>query len=152
MRRTTSKFRIGLVLPLACALVTGVLQQDRYDDDRDSYVFATTRGLNELDVHPAFKLPAWPLAFVLGLVFLPFAALADAMNQGRQNGGSSMPTRKVIGGALVALTAVAAGCFVDGRYGYRRSRDYQRDSAWGGRGARSVPVYEEYQRFARCGR
>lgn len=88
MRRTTNKFRISLVLVLACALVTGVLQrpaharyEDPYDHDRDSYVFATTRGLNEVDVHPALKLPAWPLAFVIDLVFLPFAALADAMNQ-----------------------------------------------------------------------
>jgi len=96
MRRTTNKSRIGLVLVLACALVTGGLQrpaharhEDRYYyHDRDSYVFATTRGLNDLDIHPALKLPVWPLAFVLDLVFLPFAALADAMNR---DGGKEDP-------------------------------------------------------------
>lgn len=86
MRQKSNTFRIGLVLVLACALVTGALQGPAYarHEDRhhqDSYVFATTRGLNEIDVHPAFKLPVWPLAFAIDLVFLPFAALADAMNQ-----------------------------------------------------------------------
>ena len=94
MRQTTTNRRIGLVLALVCALVTAVPQPSAYATHEDGYahdgyghrqddgryVFATTRGLNELDMHPAFKLPVWPVAFILDLVFLPFAALADATN------------------------------------------------------------------------
>ena len=52
---------------------------DRHHHD-DRYVFATTRGLNEIDMHPAFKIPAWPAAFIIDMVFLPFAVIADATN------------------------------------------------------------------------
>jgi hypothetical protein len=109
MHLTTKANRIGVVLALVSALATciphtpahathedgyphdeygrppddyGYRHDDRrhrHDDDR--YVFATTRGLNAIDMHPAFKIPAWPAAFIIDLVFLPFAVIADATNQ-----------------------------------------------------------------------
>lgn len=40
------------------------------------YVFATTRGVNEMDAHPALKVTIIPVAIILDLVFLPFALTA----------------------------------------------------------------------------
>jgi uncharacterized protein YceK len=56
-------------------------ETDRYDRDRGGYVFATTRGVNEMDVHPALKVTILPVALILDLVFLPFALLADTVTR-----------------------------------------------------------------------
>jgi hypothetical protein len=42
----------------------------------DSYIFATTRMVNEMDVDPAFKVPLFPPAIVVDLVFLPAEVIA----------------------------------------------------------------------------
>jgi len=51
----------------------------RHERDRGGYVFATTRGLSETDMHPALRVTILPVAVVLDLIFLPFALIADTM-------------------------------------------------------------------------
>ena len=75
---------VTFVLALLLALATSqasLARDSRYDRDRqhDSYVFATTRGVNDLDVHPAVRLTLLPVAVVIDVIFLPFALLADAV-------------------------------------------------------------------------
>ena len=47
----------------------------RYDQPRrgynDEYIFATTRMVSQWDVEPAIKVPLFPPAVVIDLVFLP---------------------------------------------------------------------------------
>jgi hypothetical protein len=55
-----------------------------HDDDRDrherkGYVFATTRGLTEMDIHPAFKIPILPVAVLIDIIAFPIALLADTI-------------------------------------------------------------------------
>ena len=57
-----------------------------YDDERahqrrrntynSDYIFATTRGLNEMDAPDALKITLIPLTLVLDLALLPFATIA----------------------------------------------------------------------------
>ncbi len=86
----------GLIaLALALALVVGprvVRAYDPYDtrDERseryerrprhynDEYIFATTRMISDLDVEPALKVPLFPPAIVIDLVFLPAEIIAGA--------------------------------------------------------------------------
>lgn len=43
----------------------------------DEYMFAATRGVNDMEgVHPAFKMPLFPITFVLDVAALPFAVIA----------------------------------------------------------------------------
>jgi len=55
--------------------------RDRYERDHGGYVFATTRGLNEMDMNPALKITILPVAVLLDVVFLPFALIADTMTR-----------------------------------------------------------------------
>ena len=55
--------------------------QGRYDDRRhssynDEYIFATTKMVSEWDVEPAIKVPLFPPAVVIDLVFLPAEMIA----------------------------------------------------------------------------
>lgn len=84
MMEITRLRRTGSALALAAVLLAAPapgFARDRYDDDRgrgdDRYVFATTRGLTDMDIHPALKIPALPLAIILDIVFFPIALLAD---------------------------------------------------------------------------
>jgi hypothetical protein len=59
----------------------GYDDRDRYEDRRRSgynseYLFAATRGVTDMDVSPALKVPLIPLTLVLDLVALPFEAVA----------------------------------------------------------------------------
>jgi len=53
---------------------------DRYDHHRggynDEYIFVATRSLSEADVHPAAKVPLFPVTVVLDLVALPVEVIA----------------------------------------------------------------------------
>ena len=49
---------------------------ERSRDYNDDYIFATTRMVNEMDVNPAFKVPLFPPAIVVDLVFLPAEVIA----------------------------------------------------------------------------
>lgn len=77
-RRTLASLAAAVLLSLSIASSTAWADRyDRYDREHDSYVFATTRGVNDLDVHPALKVPLLPVAVVLDIIFFPFAWLAD---------------------------------------------------------------------------
>ena len=72
------------VLTLAAVLASGVLAPAapafaaRYSSGgfNDEYVFAATRGVNDMNGHPALKMPLFPIAFVLDVAALPFAVIA----------------------------------------------------------------------------
>ena len=49
---------------------------ERSRDYNDDYIFATTRMVNDMDVNPAFKVPLFPPAIVVDLVFLPAEVIA----------------------------------------------------------------------------
>lgn len=87
--RTRIAACIGLALALA--VVAGpraVHADDRYDtrgeryEERrprgydDQYIFATTRMVSDWDVNPAVKVPLFPPAIVIDLVFLPAEVIA----------------------------------------------------------------------------
>ncbi len=90
MRSTPRKLKLAcLVIALGTALALTPMPQthaafaaDRYSQEsrrgfNDEYVFATTRGVNDMDgVHPALKLTLFPVTIVLDTVFLPFAVIA----------------------------------------------------------------------------
>jgi len=87
LRSKNHRSQRWITLVLALALALGAAQSsfardNRYDRDprNDSYVFATTRSVREMDVHPAVRLTILPVAIVLDVVFLPFALLADAVS------------------------------------------------------------------------
>jgi uncharacterized protein YceK len=42
----------------------------------DEYVYATTRGVSDLHMHPAAKLSLYPLTLVVDTALLPFAVIA----------------------------------------------------------------------------
>lgn len=42
----------------------------------DEYVYATTRGVSDMDAHPALKLTLMPVTLVLDTALLPFAVIA----------------------------------------------------------------------------
>jgi hypothetical protein len=85
MERLGTRLRVivlalGLLLaPLAHA----EYDSDRYDRDhrdRDGYMFAATRSLNHADAPTLLKATLLPLTLVVDIVFLPIAALADAVS------------------------------------------------------------------------
>ncbi len=48
-------------------------------DEDEPYVFATTRMVNDWDVPAAMKVPLFPPAVIIDLVFLPAELVADAV-------------------------------------------------------------------------
>jgi hypothetical protein len=54
-------------------------QDSRYDrrPEHDRYVFATTRSLSDMDIHPVMRVILMPGAVVLDLLLFPLAAIAD---------------------------------------------------------------------------
>jgi uncharacterized protein YceK len=57
----------------------GVVAQRSYDSPNQynsDYIFAATRGVSEMNVHPALKITIIPVTLVLDVVFLPFAVIA----------------------------------------------------------------------------
>jgi len=87
LRSDNRRSRRWTTLLLALVLVRGAgsgsFARNRYDDRDvrdDRYVFATTRSVRQMDVHPAVRLTILPVAVILDVVFLPFALLADAVS------------------------------------------------------------------------
>ena len=82
MQNSKRRWRNGISLLLAAWLVLGASQASfARDSDRDAddrYVLAATRGVSDMDVHPALKVPLLPVALILDFLFFPFALLADA--------------------------------------------------------------------------
>jgi len=89
MPRSPKRRSPSAVMLLLATLLLGSLggarayhdDDSRFARDRGGYVFATTRALNEMDIHPALKVPILPVAVVLDVVFLPFALIADTMTR-----------------------------------------------------------------------
>lgn len=83
MNRLKSRF-LGLALGTAIMLTGVAGAHADYNHSHhsrpafnDEYVFATTRGLSDMDgVHPALKLTLFPVTVVLDVAFLPFAVVA----------------------------------------------------------------------------
>jgi hypothetical protein len=74
-----------LALALFAAAPAAPAFADRYDHDRyegrrrgynDEYIFVATRTLSEAEVHPAAKVPLFPVTIVLDLVALPVEVIA----------------------------------------------------------------------------
>ena len=65
----------GVHPPLASAAAPGIAAQ--VEAGGDQYVFAMTRALNRMNLHPVWKLTLLPGAIVLDLVLLPLTVLAD---------------------------------------------------------------------------
>jgi hypothetical protein len=51
-------------------------QEHRRSNYNDEYIFATTKMVSEWDVEPALKVPLFPPAVVIDLVFLPAEMIA----------------------------------------------------------------------------
>jgi hypothetical protein len=85
--------RIAVLLALLIAAVLAVgpraaraydpydTRSERYEERHprnynDEYIFSTTRMVSEMDVHPALKVPLFPPAIVIDLVFLPAEVIA----------------------------------------------------------------------------
>ena len=52
---------------------TALAHQQGFDDQ---YIFAATRGVDQMNAHPALKVPLFPVAFVLDAALLPFEVIA----------------------------------------------------------------------------
>jgi hypothetical protein len=55
------------------APATAYADQPGFDD---RYIFAATRGVNDMDAHPAWKVPLFPVTVAVDAAFLPFAVIA----------------------------------------------------------------------------
>ena len=73
--------RVATVL-LALALLTGATRSHAIAPNRTTeptgwynsdYIYALTRGLNDMDAHPGVKVTLVPLTLALDTAFLPFA-------------------------------------------------------------------------------
>jgi len=69
-----------MTLLLALSLVIGASRHIAYAADtipyNTEYIYATTRGLAETNMHPALKITLFPATLVIDTLLLPFAALA----------------------------------------------------------------------------
>jgi hypothetical protein len=74
LARTLVLLALLIVVPIR-ALADHDSRERRRDDDR--YVFATTRSLSHMDMHPVMKVILMPGAVILDVVLFPLAALAD---------------------------------------------------------------------------
>jgi uncharacterized protein YceK len=81
MLRTKNRIvKVAVMLVLLLNLVVGAAHAGErvtnpsgwYNSD---YIFAATRGLNEMDAHPAVKVTLVPVTLVLDTACLPFALI-----------------------------------------------------------------------------
>ena len=72
---------LALALIATAPAPSAYADHDRYQDRQRSnynseYIFAATRGVTDMDMAPALKVPLIPLTLVLDLVALPFEVVA----------------------------------------------------------------------------
>jgi uncharacterized protein YceK len=86
MRDVLSRLRqamLATVLGLSLVMVAHV--EPAYAAGRhgynDEYIFATTRGLVDTDLHPSLKVTLFPATLVIDTVLLPVAAIAGFVTQ-----------------------------------------------------------------------
>jgi hypothetical protein len=76
IRTRIGMFGLAAVLAgtaVAAAPDTALAHQQGFDD---KYIFAATRGVDQMDAHPALKVPLFPVAIVLDAALLPFEVIA----------------------------------------------------------------------------
>ena len=78
---TTRVRRVAATLLLAASLIVTVAVRPAHAADQslafnDKYVFAMTRGVNDMDMNPALKITLIPATIVMDTIFLPFAVIA----------------------------------------------------------------------------
>jgi uncharacterized protein YceK len=67
-----------LIASLAALLAVGAAPRSASASGNfnDEYVYATTRGVSDLNMHPAAKLSLYPVTLVVDTALLPFAVIA----------------------------------------------------------------------------
>jgi hypothetical protein len=70
----TSLMVVLLAATIVVASPCNALARDDGFDDR--YVFAATRSVDNMHVHPAWKVTLFPVTVAVDLAFLPFAVVA----------------------------------------------------------------------------
>jgi len=78
IRRRLVTVGLAALLATCVAANPAAAAQDQGGFD-DQYLFATTRGVSDMDVHPALKVTLFPVTVVLDTVFLPFAVIAGVV-------------------------------------------------------------------------
>lgn len=68
---------VGLATLLA--VVPAGAASAAHGDFNDEYVYAMTRAVDDMNVHPAAKVTIYPVTLVLDTAFLPFAVIAGFM-------------------------------------------------------------------------
>jgi uncharacterized protein YceK len=79
MERIKRRIVILSLTALLTAFSIGAAPRSASADDadfNDEYVYATTRGVSDLDMHPGLKLTLYPVTLVVDTAFLPFAVIA----------------------------------------------------------------------------
>jgi hypothetical protein len=79
MKRIRARIAVlGLAALLGGTAVVGApgtaFADQRGFDDR--YIFAATRGVDDMNAHPAWKVPLFPLTVAVDAALLPFAVIA----------------------------------------------------------------------------
>lgn len=73
MQTTTRRVSAAAFALAATLSVAAPRQADAFND---RYVFAATRGVSQMRVHPALKVPLFPITVAVDLAFLPFSTIA----------------------------------------------------------------------------
>jgi hypothetical protein len=78
LRRRIHSFALAVALAISLlAAVPNPAAADARGGFNDEYVFAATRGVNDMDnVHPAWRVPLFPITILLDVAALPFAVIA----------------------------------------------------------------------------
>jgi uncharacterized protein YceK len=79
MERIRRRMVILSFTVLLTAFSIGAAPRSATADDtnfNDEYVYATTRGVSDLHMHPALKLTLYPVTLVVDTALLPFAVIA----------------------------------------------------------------------------
>ena len=86
-RLTARRFIVAalLALALSTAVSAGPVFAERYDDRYEDhrrgtynseYIFVATKSVADMNVHPAAKVPLFPVTLILDLVALPVEIIA----------------------------------------------------------------------------
>lgn len=72
---TTTRHRLS-VAAVALAATMSLATPTTANAFNDRYVFAATRGVRNMRMHPALKATLFPVTVAVDLVFLPFSTVA----------------------------------------------------------------------------
>jgi hypothetical protein len=74
--RTNRQRRTSLIAAAAMAAAISLASPRHADAFNDRYVFAATRGVSQMHMHPALKATLFPVTVAVDLAFLPFSTVA----------------------------------------------------------------------------